>query len=261
MKAKKFLASFLVLAFWVSCITTTQLPVMANSAGIQVSFDLSKAGKPIADKFSVLNAWNLNSSWTGAADNQPMDYLSSDYPFLNSVQLMTATGGSKDRDLFVNPDDRGTMTDYKFDTLIDACRNVLKQGLKPYIVTGNVPIKFSSNPSAAGFGVNVRPPDDFNQYYMYIKSVADALVSAFGLGEVSTWTWGVLTEYENPDWFVTADWSPTNSENAYFKLYDYTVAALQASLGASNITACAEPQLHSYIKQTNKVMPLLHYKL
>jgi hypothetical protein len=159
---------------------------------------------------------------------------------LKRVQLMTATGGSVQRDLFVDPNDRNTLTDYMFDSLITACRNIIKQGLKPVIITGNVPLKFCETPSISGaFGVNVRPPDDFDQYYTYIKAIADAIVKEFRINEVKTWSWGVLTEYENKDWFENADGTANSTKIDYFKLYDYTVAALQASIGADNLSVGA----------------------
>jgi hypothetical protein len=41
---------------------------------------------------------------------------------------MTATGGSKNRDMFIDPDNRNVRDDYKFDSLIAACRNILRRG-------------------------------------------------------------------------------------------------------------------------------------
>ena len=40
-----------------------------------------------------------------------------------------------------------------------------------------------------------------------------------------------MTEYENKDWFFAPDGTPESSAKAYCMLYDYTVAALQASIG------------------------------
>lgn len=148
---------------------------------------------------------------------------------------MTATGGVPARDLFVNPTDTTIKTDYKFDELIAAARNVVKQGLKPMIKTGNVPTKFSTSPKLGVFGVNTRPPDNYDLYYDYIKALATALVSEFGIEEVKTWSWGVLTEYENKDWFWVKDEDPSASKIYYFKLYDFTVAALEEAIGAENL--------------------------
>lgn len=50
---------------------------------------------------------------------------------------------------------------------------------------------------------------------------------------------GVLTEYENKDWFLAADSTPASTKTVDFKLYDYTVAALQTSIGADNLVVGA----------------------
>jgi len=134
------------------------------------------------------------------------------------------------RDLFVDPIDRTIRDDYKSDSLIAACRNIVKQGLKPHIKTGNVPVKYSGKSLLGEFSSNLNAPDNFNEYYNYIKAIAEKLVREFGLAEVKTWKWGVLTEYENKDWFNTENDSQKTKIN-YFKLYDYTAAALQSIIG------------------------------
>jgi len=68
---------------------------------------------------------------------------------------MTATGGVDWRDLFNDPYNRNVWWDYNFEKLKDAIRQVLRQGLKPYIKTGNVPEKYSSPPViGVEFGAN-----------------------------------------------------------------------------------------------------------
>jgi len=213
-------------------------------AGIRLSFDMNAQGQLITSKFYDLSAWDLNEHWTSQADKQDASYMSSCYPFLKRVQLMIATGGcyigypgcSTNRDLFANPADRAKLDEYKFDALLQATGNIVKQGLKPYIVTGNVPIKLSSNPVLGPFQVNVRPPADYNAYYNYIKAMGDALVAKFGKEELKDWQFGVVQEYENRDMYVADDEMPESSRIAYYKLYDYTVAALQDSIGEANLT-------------------------
>jgi hypothetical protein len=57
-----------------------------------------------------------------------------------------------------------------------------------------------------------------------------SLSDEFGLKTVSDWRFGVVTEYENQDWF-SVDNDPVKSRDAYFALYDYTVDALELVLG------------------------------
>ncbi|HHV43824.1 MAG TPA: hypothetical protein GXX57_04045 [Firmicutes bacterium] len=197
-------------------------------------FDMQDQGRTIENKFSVLNSWFYDPTWRSDAAEQPEDYMASNFPFVETVQLMTATGGVDWRDLFNDPYNRNVWWDYNFEKLKDAIRQVLRQGLKPYIKTGNVPEKYSSPPViGVEFGANLRPPDDYEIYYRYIKALAEDLVKEFGIDEVKTWMWGVLTEYENKAWFDAG--TPEETKIAYFKLYDYTVAALEDVLGPENV--------------------------
>jgi len=202
----------------------------------------------ITGKFPMLNSWYYNNDWGAAADAEENDYMTSHYPFVKYVRLFAATGGcytgyagcssGNDRDLFINPANPATMTDYKFDILKNAIQNILDKGLKPYIVTGNVPVKYSVSPYIGTFNVNTRPPADYTTYYNYIKALADELVAQFGTAEMRTWKWGVMSEFENADWFWDGPGMAPNanaSKTAYFKLYDYTAAALQSAIGNENL--------------------------
>ena len=202
--------------------------------GKNFTFDLSLQTKTIKNVFSDVNLWAL----PGQNFDQPADYFSTNYPFVKRVQFMTATGGDASRDLFINPNDRSVLNDYKFDGIITSLHYVVKQGLTPMIKTGAVPLKYSDNPVIGGFGVNVEPPGDFNIYYNYIKALADKAVEEFGIEEVKTWTWGVLTEYENKSWW-SAGGDPALTKEAYFKLYDYTIAALEDAIGKNNLVVGA----------------------
>lgn len=218
----------------------------AEANGAALSFDLSAQGQTITNTFSDMNAWDYEIDWTTKAAGKPSDYFATNYPFVKNVQFMTATGGCyngfpgcyTDRDLFVNPADRTNLTDYDFSRLIGALHNVVDQGLKPHIKTGNIPIKYSNDPTIGVMEANLRPPSDYNQYYNYIKALADALITEFGINEVKTWTWGVFTEYENPEWFDDGI-SAASTKTAFFKIYDYTVAALEAAIGKDNLTVGA----------------------
>lgn len=159
------------------------------------------------------------------------------YEFVDYIQLMECSGGNADRDLFADPDDFSVTDDYDVSPLIASCRGILKTGCKPLLKLGNVPAKLSKDTIAAAgadlgaFSVNVFPPDDYNEYYRYIKAIATALVEEFGLEEVRAWRFGVMTEYENADWFFAPGKDPRETERAFCKLYDYTVQALIDVLG------------------------------
>lgn len=233
LKVRRLPKALIVLAI-VAVVGIWQLAELRAQATAGFVFDMNDQGKTINNKFSVLNSWYYKGEWTTAPSSYPDDYISSNFPFIERVHLMTATGGSLQRDLFRNPlSGRGALDDYNFEPLKQAIRQVLRQGLKPYIKTGNVPMKYSDRPVIGVFGVNVKPPKDYDVYYEYIKALAESMVEEFGIDEVKTWWWGVLTEYENKDWFDAGD--PESTKIAYFKLYDYTVAALEEVLGPENV--------------------------
>ena len=189
--------------------------------------DLSQRETIISNKVSDMNVWMFQSSCLNGWDE---GYFREKLPFVERIQFMQATGGSAERDLFLDPYDASEHGDYKFGELIAACRNVLAQGVKPMIKTGNVPLKLSSVNTPGVFGVNLYPPDDYSEYYEYIRAVAAALAAEFGREEVASWRWGVLTEYENADWF-SVNGSEEATFEAYCRLYDTTAAALQSVLG------------------------------
>jgi len=247
MKKRKVVSAILC-PFLLLSMVLGLFPGISNAAaGVQLTFDLNAQGQTLTNKFYDLSAWDLNEHWTTEADSKDADYFSSRYPFINRVQLMIATGGcyigypgcNTNRDLFADPSDKTKLNDYKFDSLIQATSNIVKQGLKPYIATGNVPIKLSTKPVLGPFQVNVRPPADYEEYYNYIKAMGDALVAKFGAEELKSWQWSVVQEFENRDLFLADDETPESTRIAYFKLYDYTVAALQDSIGSANLTVGA----------------------
>ena len=78
------------------------LPAMGGEP-LDVTFDLGARGKTITDKFSDINMWEVDRIWTEQAADQPKDYFTANYPFVRRIQLMAATGGNEQRDLFKNP--------------------------------------------------------------------------------------------------------------------------------------------------------------
>lgn len=232
----KFIFLFLTIAIGLAASSEKEDVFSGSNKGTQSIFvDLSAQSREIKNIFSDINCWDFRNDWTTRAEAQPSSYFRTNYPFVRRVQFMTATGGSAGRDLLKDPHDRSDLKDYDFLSLTTALHQVVREGLKPEIITGNVPLKYSTEPFIGAFGVNVRPPFDYDIYYDYIQALADTLVQEFGLPEVKTWSWGVLTEYENKDWFLAGDSTAESTMKAYFKLYDYTVAALQAAIGETNL--------------------------
>lgn len=193
--------------------------------------DASQQGAVLHNVVNNVNTWSIEGNpFTNAQRNQENDILE----FVEYIQFMQCTGGTEARDLFKDPNNKNVLDDYDFTLLIDNCRGVLNLGAKPMLKLGSVPLKFSKKATTEhGFNMNPYPPDDFDIYYNYIYAMGEALVKEFGKDEVLTWRFGVMTEYENEAWFFVGEEEadPEKSAEAYCKLYDYSVAALQDSIG------------------------------
>jgi len=192
-------------------------------------FHAVASGTVIWNVADNMNQWYYDK-WLNEMGNVPADYFRQNMPYVKYMQLMTVAGGNEQRDLFKDPLDRTVMDDYDFSPLIGACKNILRQGLTPHLKLGNVPLKYTAQSKTGGFGVNELPPDDYHLWHSYIKAMIQSLADEFGLETVRLWRFGVVTEYENADWF-SVDGDPIRTRDAYLALYDYTVDALEQVLG------------------------------
>ncbi len=219
-----------LLALIIACISfvfSTLGSLFDGTSVATVNVDVSKTGAEIVNIVDNVNIWHMGTAFYNAENNKENDV----FEFVKYVQLMQCTGGTADRDLFLDPYDNSTLTDYNFTPLIENCRGILALGAKPHLKLGGVPLKFTSDYELGGFGMNVYPPDDYEAYYGYIKAIAEALVSEFGKEEVLTWRFGCMTEYENAAWFMAKSGKAKDSAIAFCKLYDYTVQALIDVIG------------------------------
>ena len=187
---------------------------------VKFHIDATSPGRVLPNPSQMLCLWSMpKSECFNAKKNSRYDITE----FAEFVEVMGATGGTFGRDCFKNPSDKNTENDYDFSHLVDGCRGIISAGLKPYLKLGNVPVKMSSSVSYGGFGMNVRPPDDFAVYGRYMTACADALLSAFGREELCRWKYAVLTEYENDSWFKDGSDDPEKTFQAYCRLYETTV--------------------------------------
>lgn len=196
----------------------------------EFSIDASQQGEILPNAVSNINIWNAyeTTDFTNPNLNGKYDVTE----FVEYVQLMQCTGGNASRDLFVDPYNYDVLDDYDFSKLIANCRGIVSMGMKPHLKLGSVPLKYSAKANIGeDFGTNIYPPDDYDVYYNYMYAMAQALVDEFGADEVLKWRFGVMTEYENTQWFISVDGSPETSAEEYCKLYDYSVDALQKAIG------------------------------
>ncbi len=224
---KAFFATILatVIAFFNS-ITLAITDTMNNNS---FEIDATQTGDVLSNPASNVNIWSIEGNpFVNAVPNDKYNILE----FVDYIQLMQCTGGNEQRDLFVNPLDTSVLDDYDFTVLIENCKGILALGAKPFLKLGSVPLKYSSKAmTGEDFGTNIYPPDDYNIYYNYIAAISQALVEEFGKEELLTWRYGVMTEYENAQWFMAVSGDPEESAVEYCKLYDYTVAALTDVIG------------------------------
>ena len=222
-----------MLKFIVSIVTAIGLffssfgMIMQGNSVVEYKVDAGKTGETIPNIVDNVNVWEMGDTFCNVENNPKYDIFN----FVEYVQLMQCSGGNSVRDLFKNPSDRTVLDDYDFTKLINNCRGILKLGAKPHLKLGSVPQKFTTADDIGYFEVNLYPPDDYKQYYEYIKAIAAALVEEFGLAEVKTWRFGCMTEFENSDWFMAKGGDPKESATAFCKLYDYTVQALIDVIG------------------------------
>lgn len=252
----RLLSATVTAALLLSVATVFVAPAPPASADtpLVINADMTAEGERLNERMDTLNAWDraaYPSDWTTASAQAPDGTMSTQYPFLRYVELMTATGGCYptyatcatgdiignagsrgNRDLLVDPTNPASAVDAS--SLVTAAQNILDQGLKPYIKIANVPVSMSQSPYLNVYNLNGQFPSDWSRYYTYVRGIAQQLNTAFGTAELRSWKFGVGTEVDNPDWFDDKV-SVTSTRDKYFKLYDYTVAALQSAIGAGNL--------------------------
>ena len=226
---KKILISVIAIIIVGVIVTLAILPkgIYYGEASADFTIDISQKNGIASNVVSNNNIWHMGESFYDPRVNEDYNV----FEFVEYIQFMQCSGGTEDRDLFKDPMNFDVLDDYDFEPLIKNCAGVLKLGAKPHLKLGGVPLKYTKDYLQDGFGMNVYPPDDYDVYYNYIFALADALVKEFGKEEVLTWRFGVMTEYENWDWFRTKSEEPEDAATEFCKLYDYTVQALIDAIG------------------------------
>ena len=104
---KAFIASALaaVVAFFGSMWGS----VVDDFNNYEFTVDVSETGRVLANPASNINIWSIDGNpFVGAKINEENNI----FDFVNYVQFMQCTGGSPERDLFVDPLDRSVLDDY-----------------------------------------------------------------------------------------------------------------------------------------------------
>lgn len=194
-------------------------------------FDTGNPGNVISNIAKAICIWDYRTFLSsGAFGSMPEGEFKRRFPFIEYAVLMTFTGGAGHGEFYL--EDETGQPYYDFAPALESLQNVLRQGIRPVIVIGNVPYFMSkkqhSEYDSYEWG-NRCAPDDWDVYHAYIQAFAKKLREHFSLDEIRKWAFRVGTEPDNSHW-----WTP--GEEGYIKLYDYTVDALQKGLGRENLT-------------------------
>lgn len=199
---------------------------VVKKASYTLSGTVGKSNRIIGNIYSGVNYWSRDTLLAQMPFNTK-EFFDENMDFIDTVEIMSATGGNENLDLYKDPLNYEVLDDYDFQPLIDCCKYIVDLGLRPSLKLGNIPLKLTGKPFKDGeFGVTVYPPseDNYVNYYLYLKNCVQALSDEFGVEEVKTWRFGTITEAENPGWIQCTD-------EEFIKIYDCTVAAVEQVLG------------------------------
>ena len=198
---------------------------------ITFSYDtLSAKEEKFYNTFQTKCVWNPLFYDNDHVGNEPDGFIKTMYPYLDYLILMTFTGGKKYNNWYT--EDENGNPHYYFEKPVQIIKNVLRGGVKPFIVIGQVPNALSKQPNDFGepgtdWG-NRYAPKDYQKYYDYIYAFGNTLVENFGKDEIKTWKFRLMTEWDDC-LDVQYWWKETPEE--YYKLYDCTYRALAESIG------------------------------
>jgi|GEM_PF-510778 len=103
--------------------------------------------------------------------------------------------------------------------------------LDPYINAGytnltlvldNIPYCFTTNPVMGSYG-QVGAPDDFDEWQTFVTELCEALVDLYGFETANQFRFRQGTEAQSTNRYA-------GTEEAYFKIYDYSAAAVKSVL-------------------------------
>ena len=115
-----------------------------------------------------------------------------------------------------------------FDQILDI---ILSKKFIPIMHLGSMPDSLSSAPGSipqTKANLIKYPPKDYNKWYDLIFNIVKHCVERYGKEAVAKWKWEVWNE---PD--ITNYWMGT--EEDFFKMYDYTAAAIKSALPETQV--------------------------
>lgn len=234
---------------------TSPLPSLKNIvAAVTLSFAACQLAAQEFDNTITINSrividtidpiWNGIGGASGLALTPQGERLlkriseSSPYPFYKRVWGITSTGTAVP---FTAEADWGSANVYQvdengdafydftlFDQILDA---TLKHGFIPIMHLGLMPDSLSAVPDSiprTGDNPVKYPPKDFDRWYDLVFNIIKHCLDRYGKEEVIKWKWEMWNE---PD--ISNYWM--GSEEEFFKMYDYTAAAVKAALPGGQV--------------------------
>ena len=172
-----------------------------------LTFDLGNPQGIVSNIAKAVCIWDYRSFLNDGAFGSMADgAFKARCPFIEYAIIMTFTGGAG-RGEFYHEDENGCPV-YDFAPALETLRNVLRQGLTPIVVIGNVPYYMSKNQHSEYDSFewgNRCAPDDWDVYHAYIQAFAEMLRDNFPVEELRKWSFRVGTEPDNHHWWTPGE--------------------------------------------------------
>lgn len=119
---------------------------------------------------------------------------------------------------------------YSWEIIDEIFDTLLKYNLKPFVELGFMPLHLADDRGQRSYrdGGWACPPKDYDKWYGLIYELVKHCVERYGPKEVASWYWELWNE---PD--LTYYWKGSLEE--FCKLYDYTVAAVEAAFPKAQV--------------------------
>ena len=238
-----FIICFVIVFFCVSSFLNRNRLNSAEKSNIQISVDAGEITGPLPHIWNgYLGNLCLTLSPIGA-DLLERINATSTFPFYRRCWGITSSGTCNSTKSYgalnIYHEDADGNPLYDF-TLFDQVFDVLvKKNIIPIMCIGFIPELLSSRTSSADKGgiyppsdYEIYPPNDYDKWYNLVYAMVGHSVDRYGRKTVGKWKWELWNE---PD--IRNYWR--SPEEEFFKLYDYTAAAVKDAFPEAEVGGIA----------------------
>lgn len=202
--------------------------------------DVSMTGKPIEPVWDAINIWDISILLSLIRDGIDPDDFRRDRPGVDTLVLMTFTGGRNDRWLrandFVFRHSNGSlMYDFtNFTTVLDWC---VAGSFKLQVVLGNTPHALARANETSLYGTYealTGPPANYTEYRWYMQNLTAVLVNRYGVDVASSWEYRLYTEPDGAGSDGTFGWW-SGGRDEYVTLWIETFSIIKAALPGARL--------------------------